>query len=306
MDSNKKYLFFYLSDLLDYFVIPDNDREDYSPVNTVVDLNKTNKAVELKKEKRSKILTARAFTDFVGVQADEPNGLIQIEASKKFYINTAKYGGSYMYHSFGHYVEPVLSISKIEKKNNALPLTYSALDTNALKGGVKHFNIEPIDLYRYQKSAFDISINAWKINLPELKLNFQINGSAGIMGTNVVDTISVIGNNATVKSPTPNTEVINTLRLGWSIICEVKLESRFGISFGYDVRQLNLLNEAYSFPLLDTAIKIKTVWTDAFLKTNDDNKLFFRFRFTFDRLNTKKNFAQAQLGYLMDLFKSKK
>lgn len=303
-----EYLYFYLSDILDYFIIADNDREDYSPANTVVHLNKQAPTIELKKERRSKILTARAFTDFIGIQDEEPNGLIQIEALKRINFNTAKYGRAFVYHSFFSYVEPVLAFSKIEKNKNALPLTSADLDQSLLQTGEKSFILQPIELYQYQKSSFDVNLNLWKVNFPEIKSNLQINTSLGIFKTNVVDTILVTSANTIEKSPAPNFNVLNTLRWGFSAIWEIKPENRYAIVFGWDRRKLNLLDEGFSIPT-DPEKKmniLNTAWVEAFLKTNEDAKLFFRYRFTFEDKFANRNFTQIQLGYLMDLFKTKK
>ena len=304
----EEYLYFYLSDILDYSIIADNDREDYSPANIVVHLNKQIPTIELKKERRSKILTARAFTDFIGIQNDEPNGLIQIEGLKRINFSTAKYGKAFIYHSFCSYVEPVLAFSKIEKNKNALPLRSSDLDQTSLQTGKKSFILQLIELYQYQKSSFDINLNAWKVNFPEIKSNLQINANLGIFKTNVVDTILVTGANTVEKSPEPNFTVLNTLRWGFTAIWEIKPENRYGIVFGWDRRKLNLLDEEFSIPT-DLTKKINilnTAWVEAFLKTNDDAKLFFRYRFTFEDKFAERNFTQIQLGYLMDLFKTKK
>lgn len=304
----EEYLYFYLSDILDYSIIADNDREDYSPANIVVHLNKQTPTIELKKEKRSKILTVRAFTDFIGIQDEEPNGLIQIEALKRINFNTAKYGRAFVYHSILSYVEPVLAFSKIEKNKNALPLGPSDLDQTLLQAGEKSFILHPIELYQYQKSSFDVNLNLWKINFPEIKSNLQINTSLGIFKTNVVDTILVTNANSVEKSPEPNFTVLNTLRWGFTAIWEIKPESRYGIVFGWDRRRLNLLNEGFSIPDDSTKMTniLNTAWVEAFLKTNDNAKLFFRYRFTFEDNFAKRNFTQIQLGYLMDLFKTKK
>jgi len=304
----EEYLYFYLSDILDYAIIADNDREDYSPANIVIHLNKQTPTIELKKERRSKILTARAFTDFIGIQNDEPNGLIQIEALKRINFNTAKYGRAFIYYSFFSYVEPVLAFSKIEKNKNALPLGPTDLDQTLLLTGKKSFILQPIRLYQYQKSSFDINLNAWKVNFPEIKSNLQINTNLGIFKTNVVDTILVTNSNTIEKSSEPNFTVLNTLRWGFTAIWEIKPENRYAIVFGWDRRKLNLLHEEFSIPI-ETIKKvniINTAWIEAFLKTNEDAKLFFRYRFTFEDKFAKRNFTQIQLGYLMDLFKTKK
>jgi hypothetical protein len=81
-----RYLLF--SDILEFNIILENDKEDYSPSNRTFTLTPQSSIVELKKEKRSQILSLSAFSDFVGLDQEQPNGLLQIEAKRKININT--------------------------------------------------------------------------------------------------------------------------------------------------------------------------------------------------------------------------
>ncbi len=77
-----------LSDLLSLDIVLENNKDDYSPVNSTVSVSPAKPIIELKKEKRSKIFEVAAFSDFVGMDQEQPNGLIQIEARRKVNINT--------------------------------------------------------------------------------------------------------------------------------------------------------------------------------------------------------------------------
>jgi hypothetical protein len=294
-----------LSELLDYSIVAQSNNEDYSPANAVVHLNKNNPTQELKKEKRSKILNARTFTDLQGIQGDQPNGLIQVEVSKKINILTNRHGNQSFYWGSLTYIEPDLSLSKIEKNKNSLELSFQDLDSVALTSqGRKRFRVNAIDLLRYQNSVFDINANLYKFNFPALKSNLQLNGSAGILRTNVSDSIGLSGSTA-YKTPTENTKTLNTIRWGISLIFEIKPDSRYGISFGWDARFLSL--ESNDYFLNDTRTNaIYSFWTDAYLKTNDDNDIFFRYKYSYGKKLLDQNFLQVQLGYQLDLFKSTK
>ena len=80
--------FMKLSDLIIFDILFENEKEDYSPVNKVISLAPNNPIVEVRKEKRSKILDVSAYTDFVGLSQDDPNGLIQFEVKRKITINS--------------------------------------------------------------------------------------------------------------------------------------------------------------------------------------------------------------------------
>jgi hypothetical protein len=80
--------FIKLSDLLIYDIVLENEKEDYSPANKVISLAPHNPIIELRKEKRSKILDISAYTDFVGLDQQQPNGLIQFEVKRRIIINS--------------------------------------------------------------------------------------------------------------------------------------------------------------------------------------------------------------------------
>lgn len=79
---NYKMLTFAVSDIVDIDFVLESEKEDYCPANGTVVLSPSSPLQELKKEKRSQILSLRVFSDLAGVQGDQPNGLIKIEAHK--------------------------------------------------------------------------------------------------------------------------------------------------------------------------------------------------------------------------------
>jgi len=80
--------YIHLSDLLTLDIVLENNKDDYSPSNRTIGLSPANPIQELKKDRRSRILNIAAFSDFVGMDQEQPNGLIQIEARRKININT--------------------------------------------------------------------------------------------------------------------------------------------------------------------------------------------------------------------------
>jgi hypothetical protein len=99
----------------------ENYKEDYSPADNVYILDPLKNVKELKKEKRSQILEVAAFTDFVGFDDSKPNGIIQVEASRKINIWTKPFGlhprradiSSFI--DFGEIDETIPMVEKISK-----------------------------------------------------------------------------------------------------------------------------------------------------------------------------------------------
>jgi hypothetical protein len=298
-----------LSDLIDYIDILETNKEDYSPANSVINLNQNNSVVELRKERRSRILTIKTYTDLIGIDDDQPNGLIQFEALRKFNLNTVR-KGSYknrgdIYHAYFSYLEPRLNFSKIEENNNKLILIPPDLDTVALSSNKKAYYILPINLMRYQSTSFDILLNIVKYNFPNIKSNLQFDLAAGIYRTNVSDTIDVVDSKIT-KSATPNDKTLNTLRFGFSILYEIKPDSRYGLNIVYDFLMQDLLSDQYNFTSNKRYRYSHTIGLEAHLKTNDENTFFFRYKFSiFTPGINEQNYSQIQIGYLVDLFKTR-
>jgi hypothetical protein len=109
-----RYILF--SDILQLNITLENDKEDYSPANKTFTLTPQSSVVELKKEKRSQILSVAAFSDFVGLDQEQPNGLLQIEAKRKINLNT-NYAAVSTFWRFPPWKKVVDSDEKLSKYN---------------------------------------------------------------------------------------------------------------------------------------------------------------------------------------------
>ena len=302
---------FILSNVLDYKVVSETDNEDYSPTNTKIELSEPNSLIELKKEKRSKILTARAYTDFMGLSDDQPNGLVQVEVSKRINIVPGKHQGllfigkhnSKGFYTGGlSYIEPQFTFSKIEENNRYLNLDSMQLDkTKSFGDSSNHFLINPLEILRYQQWNFGMDINLFKMNFQNRKSNFQVNGHFSYGATPASDSIKITQDKIT-QIQSRNISKINTTTYGIGIMYEVKPDSRYGLSFGYDFKWINVLNNQFEYNSAFTNC-YHTAWFNGFFKVNDDSKLFWRFRKNWLSKNDKYNFYQIQLGYELDIFK---
>jgi hypothetical protein len=297
-------LYFLLSELIDYKSLLDVDREDYSPRNCVIELSPQNPVAELRKIKKSRILTSKAFSDFLGFQRNNPNGLVQSEVSTKFLLNTKKTGENAYNMSLLGYVEPKFVYSKIEYNNRDLIFNQGDLSAPSLAQNRKVFETSPVNIFRHQRFSFDVDMNALKFNVPRLKSNFRLNFSAGVNQLISSDTINVV-NGIPESSIIPFENVINNWKYGYTIMMEVKPERRFGIHFAYDWRRYNILNSDYIFGTTQNVLH--TVCTESFLKTHEESNstVFFRTRLSFSSPIQDSNFLQIQIGCLFDIFRTK-
>ncbi|SDG89800.1 hypothetical protein SAMN04487996_12515 [Dyadobacter soli] len=108
----------------------DNYKEDYSPVDGVTILNPQHPVKELRKEKRSQILEVAGFTDFMGVDEKNPNGLLQIEVSRKINLWNQHFSGATKkkdissYLDFGKVYPAMPLIKKISEKEGLYKITF--------------------------------------------------------------------------------------------------------------------------------------------------------------------------------------
>lgn len=314
--NSKSYngAYFILSNLLDYKVVSETDNEDYSPSNSKIELSEPHAIVELKKEKRSKILSARAYTDFQGLSDDQPNGLVQIEVSKRVNLLSGRRQGFLKFANGNRrgiysggltYIEPRFTLSKIEENNRYLMVDSFSMDkTKSLTDSTNHFLVNPLEVLKYQQWSFGLDVNIMKFSLHNRKSNFQINASFTFGRTTVADSLKISQNQIT-QLASKNLSRVSTTTYGIGIMYEVKPDSRYGFSFGYDFRWMDVLNTRFEYNKMFSN-QFHTAWFNGFFKINDDSKMFWRFRKNWLSKNFRYNYYQIQLGYELDIFKAAK
>jgi len=300
-----------LSDLIRYDPVSEVDNEDYSPQNSVVKISPQSPVATLYKEYRSKIITVKAFSDFIGVRDDQPNGLIQFEASRKMNIWTKRKRfigmplGETSYFWILTYIEPRLTISKIENNNKALLLDTNHVDmSTATTTGKANFKLNALEIRQYQNFNFSTYLNIFKLSFHNVKSSFHGNMHGGYSRTLISDSVQFIKDTRPAIGQSIRERNLNTLMWGFDVIYEIKPDSRYGFQFGYEWNKIVPRSSIYS--LEPNKSVVQAFWSEGFLKTGDDAKLFFRFRYNNLLAVPSTNFMQVQLGYLLDLFKSAK
>lgn len=305
-----KQVYFNLGELLRYDIILSNYREDYSPEDIVVSLSMQQNVVELKKKLRSKILSVKTFTDFNGVNSEQPNGLIQLEGNlgvnlftqrsqRLFGIHTNK-----MYHGFVTKVELIGHLSKIEENNKYLNLTSKDGVDLSSNNGSKQFKIEPLRLLNFRSNGIDLNTNLYKLNMTSIMSNFQINGRFGIFRTAVSDSLTVNDNNW-VSTNNRFDHSVSSAHYTLEFILQFMPEDRYGFMVSGSQMWVKSLSHLIMF---DDQLgnKINVISLEGHLNLNRESttKLFFRWRFNYLASESKVNFNQVQLGYLVDVFKT--
>ena len=318
---------FLLGDLLNYEIKHETDKEDYSPRNCIVDLTEASPIAELKKEKGVRLFDARAYSDIVGLNDEDPNGLVQIEVSRKINIIKARAQGIYLvpphlipglgpikgttktnYTGIFTSIEPRLTFSKIEKNNRYYETAASLLDTAAsIASKINSFALNPLQVVRFQRWSIGSDINILKTNLHNLGVNIQLNGYFGYSRTLMSDSVgftkSSTNTDSIINIGYRNTSGVNTTTWGFGIAAEFKPDSRYNVIFSYNWRWMDIYSNQYSLSgQYGNLYHFTSLQGFRRLGNTEGSKVFFRFQYYWLHNSPKYNFYQLQLGYELNLF----
>jgi hypothetical protein len=294
-----------LSDIIKYIPVLHVNAEDYSPYDSVYHhkfYNDSSNIIVATREKVSQILEAKLFTDFIGFSADQPNGLIQFEISKKIALATHRWKLSQDERSFlsiGNYYEPVLTVSKLEQDNK-----YYYVSTYDLTSG--NGNISTLDIFKYSSLRFKaINLNILNFEFAKIKSAFEINGGFSTLYTPIRDTIGKKNsyNQWGAVSGMPfiefNYRLKPDVRYGFSLSCDL------GWVYLWDpkLRQINNPTDQYNSSSFNN--KLMTFQFDAYYKPflRSESGAFFRVSNT-HAFPFNNNYIQIQIGYAFNILKS--
>ena len=151
--------FIVLGDFLDYLFVSGNN---YAPSNTSMELDTANlkKNISIKAGLNS-FIEFKTYTDFLAVLGEEPNGLVQVEASSRIVGNT----GNWIRNKnvfFFNYLEPLFRFSKFDNDFSSLVIDSTSIITDTISSS----SLLEIDrVLLNQISKFDIQL---KTNLARI------------------------------------------------------------------------------------------------------------------------------------------
>ena len=305
------------------------NRRDFSPADGTVefDLSSGSKKEELKKKETYQLFEAKVFSDFVGFDDKAANGLIQTEVSKRIAIQTKRRGVRWTssggiknvsrlrhwYHYYFNsgwiqYVEPMVTISKIESNNRTLVLPSRDLFVNNQYFQERYSST--LDIRNYENLSVGLDFNIHTLDLPGAKSTFRFDMGFRYGRTQVVDTIRAV-----VDGTVDNTDAfrdfgVNTFRWYPKIIWEFLPEERYGFSvsntwnfmylYSPDIEQVGVPHLYAQTGENQRPNRFNTLSMEAYFNPSVDNptgKLFFRYSFNHVPYRWNTNFHQAQVGY---------
>jgi hypothetical protein len=228
---------------------------------------KTNHADKLRRD------TALLRRDTLKALVEQKGEIIQVD-NRNF---------PFAYQTWVNYVEPKLLFSKLEDNNRFI-------DSGKAVNNV----ITPILLYKYQIASFGLGVQVYRINWPQLKLQFNVLNVGGYWSRSRV---------ATTADSSGPTVALNSMLAEFSTGVVFRPDNRWGASTGFAYIYPKIWNPDYKLGRNRGLFQFQF---DGYLKTSDEGKLFFRYRWTYEKGNKNANFTQVQLGYSVQLFAGSK
>lgn len=314
----------FLNNIVHYIPVLTPNSEDYTPEESVQNFKAGENAYVLNKEKATEILKGRVFTDFMGIDPRNPNGLIQTEISKKVNLYTRVFEplkkrhriGSLnkynIYFSVGSYYEPKILVSKIEANNRSLPTLYSDSlvydgNNNLLLTERRKF-VPTLQLIRYSFfSIKPINFNLGSVSFPKAKTSLYLDFGASWYLTSVSDTSATTSGGNTVVEK--RNDIVNSLSLNFDFVACIKPDTRYGFVLTASYIHYKLFDRRYYqagnpdfygqyLEKRDLYPSIFNLRLDAFYRPfkRVDGEIFFRFNSFILFNDARQNFMQAQLG----------
>ncbi len=295
-NSSQYFLVLNLGNVITYDPVTDVNANDISPLPQMVLLDAEQPKAELYREESSRLFEATVYGDFLGVfDTNNPNGIIQTEIDKRFFINT-KRSGTWLDGGFGYwgYLDAQLRFSKIEDNNKFLIAEEKVLSQDS----INYFT--PISIMQHQSFLVGGMLNIFNLENQNAKLNMFLNlglqfGRSGIQDPEDED----------------KHLFLNTLQMPIEIKVHMIPEKRYGLFASnqfvwYDIfsDELTQIYSPKKQKLNPPSKWFNTTEIEAYLNTSYTGKLFARYRFTFDGSNVNSNFSQFQFGYSFYILKN--
>ncbi|MDO7850938.1 hypothetical protein [Hymenobacter convexus] len=301
-----------LTDLIRYYPALAPEAGDRSPANNVYIFRPADPLPKrtLPKIETTKILQARLYTDLAGVKSDNPNGLIQVEVSKKFVFGSpwSKISPNYQFQALS-YLTPSFSLNKIEQQNRYL--TLSRISRAPLLYGV-----HTIDLLRYTNLRIGVDLNLLGVRLPRYKLDASLDFSAHLNRVDLRDSLNRPG--APVRAPSDTT--LNVASYGLGVKLRIRPDSRYGLQLRVGLYRYSLINDRENpllirqspdpvsthsaYTLLEKYIYQGVIQYEITgrVSLSPNSELFIRPQLSQLLFQAQRTYFQCQFGYQFDVF----
>ena len=303
----------------EYFETLETDRRDYSPKDDVleVDFKTGAQCVKLQKDATFKLFEAKVYTDFVGLADDrEPNGLVQTEIARRVFLNTYRRSIRDWTSTYGvlGYIEPEVTISKIENNNRRLLLDVKDRFENGQYVPLKYSTT--LELRRYQSFTAGFDINVFSFDWALMKSTFFIDGGFRYGRTPIRDSIRTADENQNITREDFASDFgVNTTDIYPKLTWVIRSDERYCFSFSWSHHWYYLRDNRFTqvgngptFNVtgnqrLRTYNEYSQVGLYCTINTgNERGQIFARYHYFWQQGFWRTGFHQAQIGYSFYIF----
>ena len=292
----KHRLFIPLEDVLSYEPIIDLNLNDLSPGNQVISLDKEVSEKKVRKEGDVYLLEGAVYSDLLGTfNAENPNGVLQIELEKRFNIlNIVKVigiDGSWTNFGFGglEHLDLQAHLLKAEVDNKLLkPSLLDELDRH----GDNKEAITYLDIHQQKNYSIGASLNLFFLKFPHQKIDFSLDATGKFFGV-------AIGKNLSSLQQVYQ----NGSEFGGELSIKFVPEKRINLKYSLGLNKVCVpsLNDSI-VSIVNGQIAEGKPWIvsqEAKLSLNFENqgKLFLRYGLHYSMGNSERNYSQLQFGY---------
>lgn len=291
-------------------------RRDYSPANQVITLDfKTDpkRSITLNKETTSKLFELKTFSDFVGFDQENPNGLIQLELEKRLNIRTGRLRVPRSIRTnfgFFQFITPCVVKSKIEENNKHLLLEYRDQFTNNQYDPVKFTST--LELKRFENFSAGAEVNVGMLDLPTSKSMLYFNTGFRYGRVAIRDSLrkfsdNVVSTTGFIKDFGVNTFSVMPVKICWELMTDERYTYSLGGSINLYYLRDNYFTQVANIETYKDKVGKKGgtryFYKNFFMQvcfrpqTEASGRLFFRYQYNWQQGYWRTGFHQAQVGY---------
>ncbi|GAB5472419.1 MAG: hypothetical protein Mars2KO_05180 [Maribacter sp.] len=288
-------LYIRVSDVIKYFP---NEGNNYVPEDIALRLPGDLKAEDTENAPReyelindsslSNLLDLRAYSDFLGLFANESNGLFQIQGKADFFLNPFNFNRSSLY--LFKKITPFIRYSRLEEDN-------SFIETS-LQGVMQQFENSRLELIEKSNLEFGFDVNLASFRFfKESPIWFSLHIPINVYNTQIQ--IPTAGDTTTASTDETNIS-FSTFGAGFAGGIEIRRLSNFGLNLGYAVKNYSGLGNY-------TGNNIKepdNFWANSFDAEifyypgeDESQSIFIRMRGFREAQSNGAAFQQLQFGY---------
>jgi hypothetical protein len=277
-------------------------RRDLSPADTSFTVRKIEGVlnVTLLKPPSEKLFEFKVFSDFMGMNGTNPNGLVQTEFSKEMYLNPYRHlfcqdQNWSAYWGLGAYISPNILISKFEKTRKYLSLT-KINDTSY---------VSTLSLKQYEIYSVGTDLNLLTLSVPSANSIFYLDLGLADSGVGVADSTRNVKDSVIVIED----HSLNALTWRLLVRCNMQTDERYFFEMRGGLQYIKLLTDdvtqlaSLEKKNLEESWRNKTLYSVELFAgysptSNTKGRLFLRYRY-FGSFAKKvyDGYSQIQLGY---------